>query len=107
VIPNGPGKNVELTVRYPNEDDHFVVETRVGPVRVHSVIYGGELYIKQTLVPLSVTAEYRHLETGQPISQIAAFAAQEIHGKKFAIEFQRMSDSGETHITLRKLEDGS
>jgi hypothetical protein len=87
VIPNGPGKNVELTVRYPNDDDHFVVSKRVGPVRVHSIIYGGELYIKETLLPLSVTAEYRHLETGQPISQIATFAAQEIHGMKFSTEF--------------------
>lgn len=106
VPPNGPGKNVELTVRYPNDDDHFVIETRIGQIRVHSITFRGELYVKEILVPLSVTAEYRHLDTGQPISQIAAFGAQEIHGMKFSMELHRMSDSGDTHITLRRLDDG-
>jgi hypothetical protein len=105
VVTNGPGKNVELTVRYENDDSHFVLETRVGRIRVRSIIFRGELFVKETFVPLLVTAEYRHLETGQPISQIAAFGAQEIHGMKFSMELHRMSDSGDTHITLRKLEN--
>lgn len=54
-----------------------------------------------------MTAEYRHLETGQPISQIAAFAPQEIQGMRFSMELHRIAESGETHITLRKLEHGA
>ena len=104
VVPNGPAKAIELRVRYGDEN-HFVVETGLGPVRVQSIIFRGELYIKETLLPLSATTEYRQIETGQPISQVAAFAPVELCGMRLSMELHRLAESGETHVTLRKLED--
>lgn len=103
LVPNGPGKKVRLHVHYTNDEDHFVVETSVGPIRVKSILFKGELRIKEVLAPLSVAAEYRHVETGQPISQMAAFAPQNIHGKKFSMEMHRMAESGEIHVVLRRV----
>ena len=105
LVPNHPGKKVRLHVTYTNDEDHFVVETSVGAIRVQAIIFEGELRIEETLVPLSVTAEYRHAETGQPISQLAAFAPQTVHGMKLSMEMHRMAESGETHIVLRRLRD--
>jgi hypothetical protein len=67
VEPNGPPKSIRLTVTYDNDDDHFVVETRLGPVRVRSIVFDGDLRQTENLIPLSITAEYRHqvLEYGQ------------------------------------------
>jgi hypothetical protein len=107
LVPNGPGKKVRLHVQCTNDDDHFVVETTAGPIRVTAILFEGELRIKESLVPLTVVAEYRHVETGHPISQMAAFAPQKVHGMKFSMEMHRMAESGETHIILRKLENGA
>jgi hypothetical protein len=105
IAPNGPGKTVRLHITYVNDEDHFVVETRMGLIRVRSIVFDGELRVKQSLVPLSVTAEYREVDSGRAISQLAAFAPQNVNGARFSIELHRMAESGETHIAMRKLDD--
>ena len=100
---NGPGKNVRLYVQYNNDDDHFVVETSRGLIRVTAIHFEGEISIKETLVPLAVTAEYRHADSEQPISQVASFVAQEMHGIKLSLEVHRMAESGEMYVILRKV----
>jgi hypothetical protein len=101
LVPNGPEKKVRLYVEYTNDEDYFVVQTSVGPIRVSAILFEGKLHIKEVLVPLSVTAEYRHVPTRQPISQMAAFAPQNVHGMKFSTEMHRIEESGEIHIILR------
>jgi hypothetical protein len=102
---NGPPKTVKLRVEYTNDDDHFVVETPVGEIRIRTIVYHGELRRKKILIPLSGTTEYRNSETRKPISQAAVFAPQSIMGMKFATEMHHMADSGETHVILRYLQD--
>jgi len=106
LVPNGPEKRIRLCANY-TDDDHFVVETAEGPVRLRAIVFDGELRLKETLVPLMMTAEYRHAETGEVISQVASFAPQSIHGMKFTAEMHRMAESGETHVTLRRLPDNA
>jgi hypothetical protein len=105
VLPNGPGKNVNLHVRYVNDEDHFIIETPAGPIRVDAILFEGELSIRKTLVPLSATSEYRRAKTGEVISQLAAFSPQ-LEGAMFSLEMHRIADSGATHITLRKVGNG-
>jgi len=101
--PNGPEKTIQLRVEYANDDDHFVVETAAGAIRVHAIIFRGELRLKEIPVPLSATSEYRHTETGQPISQTATFGPQTILGIKFSTEMHHMAESGEIHVILRRV----
>ena len=103
--PNGLGKKIRLRVQYTNEADHFVVDTSLGPVRVEAIVFFGELSVHERLVPLTITAEYRQAETGKPISQVASFVPYSIHGMMFSLEMHRISESGETHIIMRKLPD--
>ena len=105
LLPNGPPKKVRLQANYADDDDHFVVDTSLGPVRVQAILFKGVLSLKETLVPLSVTAQYQHADSGRPISQVAAFAPVGIHGMTFAIEMHRMAESGETHVILRRVRD--
>lgn len=105
VEPNGGGKQVKLHVEYPDDTDHFVIETSLGEVRIRAIVFDGELFLKESLVPLENTAEYAHADTGESISQVASFAPQQINGINFSLEMHRLAETGETHITMRRVKD--
>ena len=87
------------------DEDHYLIETALALVRVTQIEFIGELRVEETVVPVIKTAEYRHAETGEPISQLAAFAPQSILGMNLALELHRIAESGETHVTMRRLPD--
>ncbi len=89
------------------EDNHFSIETLRGRVKITEIHFIGELRIEETAIPLIKTAEYRHANTGEPISQIAAFAPQTVLGVNLAIELHRVAESGVTHVTVRRLADNT
>lgn len=105
VVPNSEGQQVNLHVIYENEKDCFVLDTEVGPVRLDAIVFTGTLVITETLVPLSVITEYHNSDTGEVISQLAAFEPQEIYGMRLAIEMHRIEASGAMHIVMRRLPD--
>lgn len=104
LVANGPEKKIRLRANYA-DNDHFLIETIEGSIRVRAILFEGTLRLKETLVPLIVTAEYRQAETGEVISRVASFAPQSIHGMKFSTEMHKMGDTGETHVILRRLPD--
>lgn len=104
LVPNETEKKIRLHANYV-DDDHFLIETPEGVIRLSAIVFEGKVFIKETLIPLMVTAEYFHATTGEVISQVASFAPQSIHGMKFSTELHKMGDSGETHIILRRLPD--
>lgn len=105
VVPNGQEKKIRLHATY-TDDSHFFVETAAGPVRIHTIVFDGELQITEELVPLTLTAEYRNAG-GELISQVASFAPQSIFGMKFSTEMHRIAESGETHVIIRRLNDNA
>lgn len=106
LVANGPEKRIHLQANYA-EDDHFAVDTTEGPVRLRAIVFDGELRLKENLVPLAITAEYRNSDTGEVVSQVASFAPQSIHGMKFSTEMHKLGDTGETHVILRRLPDNT
>ena len=103
VVAGTPIK-VRLITNY-FDHDHFLIETSLGLVRVTKIDFLGELRIEENVVPVVKTVEYRHAETGEVISQLAAFAPQSIMGMNLAFELHRMAESCETHVTMRRLPD--
>ncbi len=103
---NDPEKRIRLHANYTDED-HFVIETSDGLIRLRAIVFEGELQLRETLVPLMVTAEYRQANSGEVISQIASFAPQSILGMKFSTELHKMADTGETHVILRRLDSNA
>jgi len=99
---NGEPKSVTLHVKYTNDDDHFVIDTDSGPVRIEVIEFTGELRVIEKLVPIAATTKYRNLETGETISQVVAFEPQNFSGTSMSLEFHRMGEDGETHIILRR-----
>ena len=105
LFPNGPAKNVCLHITYDNDEDHFVVTTRVGTIRVVEIIFEGEILIVQNIVPLAATSEYLDAHTGYQISEVAAFQPMSIQGTKISFELHRIAESGETYPNVRKVVD--
>lgn len=102
LIPEGPGKRVTMSVQYTNDNDHYVVETNLGEIRVQTMHFVGVLAVKEIIAPLISTSEYRDIETGKAISQLAVFGEQEFSGKKFSLEMHRIAETGETSLVLRR-----
>lgn len=100
----GNPSQVRLNLNYL-DDDHFFIETALGLVRVTQIEFLGELRVEESVVPVVKTVEYRHADTGESISQLAAFAPQSILGMNLALELHRVAESGETHVTMRRLPD--
>jgi hypothetical protein len=98
--PNGPGKKIRMRAKYPAED-HFVVETAAGTIPIRAIDFTGELRIDQTLMPVVTSQRYEYSHNGEAISQLAAFAPQEINGHQYGLELHRMGEDGETHVILR------
>lgn len=104
LVPNGEGKHIQLHATYPDED-HFVIDTASGPVRIQAIVFGGELRLIQTRIPLAFTGDYRSASSDESISQVASFGTQSMMGMKFTTEMHRLAQTGEIHVTLRRLPD--
>lgn len=102
--PGDPSRRVAIHAQYPNDSDHFVIETAIGEARIEVIAFEGELIASETLVPVDVASKYKNIETGETISQVASFAPQDMGGNRIALEFHRMGEDGETYVILRKTE---
>ena len=103
VSPVNP-KNLQICAKY-KDDSHFSIETPLGLARVHHIVFVGQLRIEESEIPVVKTVEYRHVETGERISQLVAFSPHSVLGMDFSFELHRMAESGETHVALRRLPD--
>jgi hypothetical protein len=100
---NQHGKPIRFTVRYPNDGDHYVVDTDHGPVRVQAIRFEGELSLKTKEVPVGHLTEYANTRDGNPISQSAAFEFQACD-RNLSLEMHKIVETGETHLVLRSAE---
>lgn len=103
VEPGGEPKNVGIFAKYLNDEDHFVVDTNLGQVRIEEIFFEGQLSVSETLVPADIATKYRNIETGETISQVVVFAPHEVGGNRVSIEFHRMGEDGETYVGLRRV----
>jgi hypothetical protein len=101
LVPNGPEKGVRLVANYRNDEDHLVIDTGAGPVRVKAIRYEGTVRLVQEKVPLAATSEYRRADSGKAISQVVAFAPLLDRGVQVTLEMHRMAESGETYVVVR------
>jgi hypothetical protein len=99
---NEPPRRINLRTLYTQDDSHYVVETDRGQVRIREILFDGELFAEESLIPIGSIQEYLKEHSGERISQSATFPIQ-ISGEPFSIEMHNLAESGETHVILRKL----
>jgi hypothetical protein len=101
VTPDRP-REMHVISSYKDED-HFLIETAEGAVRLATIEFLGELRLEETEFPVIKTVEYRHSDSGAAISQVAAFEPQSILGQKLSFELHRVASSGQIHVAIRNL----
>jgi hypothetical protein len=105
VVADGTPKPVSILARYDNDQDHFVIETSAGDVRIRQIAFQGELSVVENPIPLTMKAEYVHTAGGEQISQYAAFQPIKVSGTQMAIEFHRVEATGYIHVVARPVGD--
>jgi hypothetical protein len=99
--PDLPPVPVHISACY-TEQDYFFIETDKGNVRINSIEFDGNVRVVETLVPISESSEYRKIESGNAISQVAVFDLKKINNERLQLELHKISDSNELHVTIRK-----
>jgi hypothetical protein len=102
VTPTTP-KPIQVHAEFPT-DDHYVLPTAEGGVRVAAIEFTGELRVEEREFPVVSTTEYRHAESGAPISQVVSFAPQSLQGQNLSFELHRVSETGRIHVIARKVQ---
>ncbi len=102
--PNEPDKekDIKLQVRYINDDDHIVIKTVIGLIRIPLIYFSGKIKTTGSWVPLFQAQEYRNLSNEQSISQVAVFKLPGSNLAPYSFEIYKISESSKTHIVLRK-----
>lgn len=103
VSPESP-LHIRLRCLFP-EHDHYVIDLGKKRVRIHQIEFIGELRIEVIEVPIATTSEYRLSQTGQVISQVAAFEQQSLLGVNVTLEMHHLVDTVETHVVMRRHPD--
>ena len=83
VESNAPPQPIKLKAIYPEDNDHFVVDTDQSAVRITAILFDGLLSVREFGIPISSITEYRRDEAGKPIAQTATFPV-EIQGTQFS-----------------------
>jgi Restriction endonuclease len=101
ILPNQEPKPVVLRVDYPT-DNHFVLDTALGPVRISTIHFDGAFALKESEIPLDQVAEYRQVGGDHPISQTAGFLVP-MNDATVAFELHRIEESGAIMMTMRQV----
>lgn len=100
IAPNTEGQNIRLHVKYENDADHFLFDTEEGSQRIRSIIFEGQLILREKEIPASALTYVKN-ESDEAIAEIARFA-DTFDNKKVTIELRRIPDSGNTHVVLKQ-----
>lgn len=103
IEPDRLTQKVEIHVNYTNDSDHYIIETDEGNARIIGIKFIGTLTRKDQIIPVSNISEYAQNENGEVIAQVAGFKINVQH-EDINIEFHNLSEIGEKHIVVRKIE---
>jgi hypothetical protein len=103
IQPNVETKKVKIHARYPNPDDRYSIELSHGKIGVDSINFIGELSITTTELPIAFSARYKDHIGDTVHSEVVGYEGMEAFGSQFTMELHKIAETGETHVTLRKI----
>jgi hypothetical protein len=102
LIPQGGTKPIKLRVAYPKDESHYFVKTSKGNVRIKEILFHGEISVTLEEVPIAAVKKYHNLSGSEDIATTANFNF-DVDGNTLEISFNKLSETGETHVLLRKI----
>ena len=77
----------------------YVVETNLGFVRINEILFKGEITVVLEEIPVAQIKKYTSISSGEEIATTANFNIS-VQGKSIDLSFNRIAETGETHILL-------
>jgi hypothetical protein len=102
LVANVPPKFVAVDLDLVGGGSVFVIETSAGPVQIERLMLGGNIWITQTIAPITKSTEYSRRDQEGFIAQSVQFETQDIGKSKLIIEMHHIPESGYTHVVLRE-----
>lgn len=99
VINEGGKKKIRLITNYLNDDSHYVVESKIGKIRVRQIVFHGELTASIEYIPISDIKRYSNISSDEDIASAASFKF-DVDEKQVEISFHNIAETGETHVVL-------
>ncbi len=99
LIPLGGSKKINLRAIYPQDNSHYVVETKQGNVRIREILFQGEITLRIEAIPLAAVKQYSNTSSNEDIATTASFNFN-VDGRTLELSFNKIADTGETHILL-------
>jgi hypothetical protein len=99
INPEGTIKKVNLRVTYPQDNSHYVVESKLGNIRIKEILFEGDITLKIEKIPIMTIKKYENVLNGEVIATSASFDF-ELEGKSREISFNKISETGEIHVVL-------
>jgi len=99
VTPDAGSKNVNLQVSYPQDNSHYVVESKLGNIRIKEIMFQGDVTLDIEKIPIMTIRKYENVLDGEVIATTASFDL-EIDGKSQEISFNKIGETGEIHVVV-------
>lgn len=99
VTPESGSKKVNLQVSYPQDNSHYVVESKLGNIRIKEILFQGELTLAIEKIPIMTIRKYENVLNGEVIATTASFNL-EIDGKSRELSFNKIEETGEIHVVV-------
>lgn len=99
LIPEGSSKDVALRVDYTNENSHFVVESKIGNIRIKEILFEGKLTVVVEKIPVLTIRKYESINSGEVIATSASFNL-EIDGVFRELSFNKIQETGEIRVVV-------
>lgn len=103
VVIDGPSKPVKIHVRCSTPDLTVAIETPRASVKIDSLVFTGELSLRKSDHSPSFMRRYQAYDGSTAFSDVVAFEPMKIGGKMWSLEMHKVSETGETHVMLRRI----
>jgi len=99
LIPEGGSKKIKLRATYPQDDSHYIVETKQENVRIREILFQGEINVAIETIPIAAIKKYTNISSGEEIAATASFNF-DVDGKSLEMSFHKIAETGETHVVV-------
>ena len=99
ISSKGGSKKVSLQVDYPEDNSHFVVESKIGNIRIKEIFFQGELTLVVEKIPILTIRKYENINNGEVIATTASFNL-EVGGTSREISFNKLQENGEIRVVV-------
>ena len=99
LIPQGGSKEIILRAAYPQDNSHYVIETKQGNIRIKEILFQGKITLAIEDIPIAAIKKYTNISSGVDIATTASFNF-DVDGRPLEISFHKIADTGETHVLL-------